>query len=501
MTRYSVALLAFLASTAMARPQGHGHSYVHKHNHKATGSGALVQPTDGPFGMANSTTSTGPTGAAPGLLLSSVSTSVVAVPQTVTVIPLPASSGGAAVTSSLAAQSQAAVSGASAASLGGAEANVCATSPTTSTVTSTDYTTVTVSPSAASANAASSNAAPYQLSNTTTPLTAPTAIAASASKKSSSAALAVSAASATASSLASPSASSSASVAPGGFYAPSSVSSYAPSSVSTSALSSAQGYSAGGSATAASSSASATSTSGTTSSGNGSKKGVAFNDASLSQALAGKASHAYNWASSPGGTIASGMTYMPMLWGEKAVDTWASDAAAAIASGSTHALGFNEPDLSSQSNMLPTDAAALYIKYMNPLSGQIKLGAPAVTNGAGTSPLMGQDWLQAFFDACDGQCKVDFCPYHWYDSATNAAYFTSHQEDILSTCQKGGGSQVMVTEFAATGSLEQQQDFLNTVMPYMDAKEEVAAYFYFMTADGILLDGTELSALGQAFVG
>ena len=112
---------------------------------------------------------------------------------------------------------------------------------------------------------------------------------------------------------------------------------------------------------------------------------------------------------------------------------------------------------------------------------------------------MGQDWLSAFFAACDGQCKVDFCPYHWYDSATNSGYFQSHLQDILSTCQAGGGSQVMVTEFAATGTLEEQQDFLNTVQPWMDSMDEVAGYFYFMASDGILLDGSSLSPLGEAF--
>ena len=76
--------------------------------------------------------------------------------------------------------------------------------------------------------------------------------------------------------------------------------------------------------------------------------------------------------------------------------------------------------------MDPATAAAGYKTYMNPFAGKARLGAPAVTNGG--SP-MGLTWLKGFMDACSADCKIDFVPIHWYDSATNAANFKKHVQN------------------------------------------------------------------------
>jgi hypothetical protein len=60
---------------------------------------------------------------------------------------------------------------------------------------------------------------------------------------------------------------------------------------------------------------------------------------------------------------------------------WEANANAAIAAGSKYLLAFNEPDLSSQANMSPSQAAASYKKYMMPFAGKAKLVSPAITNG------------------------------------------------------------------------------------------------------------------------
>ena len=51
-------------------------------------------------------------------------------------------------------------------------------------------------------------------------------------------------------------------------------------------------------------------------------------------------SWAYNWATSPGGTLPKNIKYFPMLWGSDSghTSTWMADAKAAIAKGSTHLL-------------------------------------------------------------------------------------------------------------------------------------------------------------------
>ena len=50
----------------------------------------------------------------------------------------------------------------------------------------------------------------------------------------------------------------------------------------------------------------------------------------------------YNWADEAGGDVPAGKEYVPMLWGADSGHTsnWNDEATAAIASGSTHLLGW-----------------------------------------------------------------------------------------------------------------------------------------------------------------
>jgi hypothetical protein len=66
---------------------------------------------------------------------------------------------------------------------------------------------------------------------------------------------------------------------------------------------------------------------------------------------------AYNCGASQSGSLTSGVEYIPMLWGLNFTNTWNSTSQPAISSGSTAALSFNEPDISSQSNIDPVTAA------------------------------------------------------------------------------------------------------------------------------------------------
>ncbi|KIX98293.1 uncharacterized protein Z520_05594 [Fonsecaea multimorphosa CBS 102226] len=254
-------------------------------------------------------------------------------------------------------------------------------------------------------------------------------------------------------------------------------------------------------ASASSASSPASSPSSSPSTGSSGKRGLSYNDASLTDAFAGKGmTWAYNWAASPGGQVVSGAEYVPLLWGQDSISGWSSAVQSAIASGSKHALGFNEPDLDTQSNIDPTTAAQLYIANMNPLSGQVQLGSPAITNGAGTSPLMGIDWLNAFFEACNGECKVDFVAFHWYDSASNMAYFQSHVNDVIAAAKANGVGKVWLTEFGASGDDSDVANFLTQAMAFLDSTDAVERYAYFMCSDGILVDGTSISSpVGAAY--
>lgn len=225
------------------------------------------------------------------------------------------------------------------------------------------------------------------------------------------------------------------------------------------------------------------------------KRGAAYNNAALVKSFTGgssKVSWAYNWGSSTG-AIPTDTEYVPMLWGTDSVHSsnWNFLASRAISRGSKHLLAFNEPDHWEQSNLSPSDAAAGYKTFMQPFAGKAKLGAPAVTNGGGS---MGLTYLKSFLLSCSG-CTIDFVPIHWYDSATNVAYFKKHVQDAHAAA---GGRPIWITEFAAAGTLAQQTAFLKQVLPWLDSTSYVQRYAYFY-ADGILTQNNKISALGNTF--
>lgn len=216
-----------------------------------------------------------------------------------------------------------------------------------------------------------------------------------------------------------------------------------------------------------SSSSAVVSSSSTTSSSSSSatgKRGLAYNDASLTTAFEGasEVSWAYNWGSSSSG-LSSSFKYIPLLWGTSSDFTsdWSDAASSAISSGSEYLFSFNEPDLSSQANLSPEDAATAYMTYMMPFADQAKLCAPAVTNGGGA---MGLTWLSEFMTACS-DCQIDCVSIHWYDSYENSDYF---KDQVTNATSVGGGKPVFVSEFGCTdGSDDDIAGFLEEVMPWM----------------------------------
>jgi hypothetical protein len=233
------------------------------------------------------------------------------------------------------------------------------------------------------------------------------------------------------------------------------------------------------------------------------KRGLCFNDASLTNLFktsGSKVTWAYDWAQTAGSGISTSLVYIPMLWSNKAdrINSWTGNANAAIAAGADTLLGFNEPDLSTQANMDVGTAVSAWKQYMQPFAGKVKLAAPAVTNGG--APL-GLTYLKSFISACDG-CTIDVCPIHWYDSATNIAYFKNYVADAYAAC---GNKPIWITEFGASGSEAQIETFLNTVLPWLDSNDQVQRYAYFFagaSTDGTYLvnsAGTGLSNIGQLY--
>ncbi len=230
-----------------------------------------------------------------------------------------------------------------------------------------------------------------------------------------------------------------------------------------------------------------------------SKKGIAYNDVAYFQAFNGYDMRwAYNWGSSPSGSIPSDIEYVPMLWGNSPslASAWQANAQAAINSGSTHLLAFNEPDLSSQSNIDPTTAAQSYSQYMSGFPSNVKLGAPAVSNAGAPS---GLTWLQSFLDACT-HCQIDFIPIHWYSDWNNVEDFQNH----ATTAYQMTGKPIWVTEFGTNdGDNQQIEGFVQNVTSWMDQQPWLERYAYFMAAAGsnyLCESYTTLSGIGLAYV-
>lgn len=143
------------------------------------------------------------------------------------------------------------------------------------------------------------------------------------------------------------------------------------------------------------------------------KRGLAFADSDNTGDIAvaddTQVSWVYDWGSTaPSYLKNTDMTYIPMQWGEDDVDNFMAEV---LAQNAKTILGFNEPDLSSQSNIAPMTAASLWMQYIQPLRAHdVRLGSPAVSNAPSGIP-----WLSQFFGNCT-KCTFDFIPYSMANS-------------------------------------------------------------------------------------
>lgn len=250
------------------------------------------------------------------------------------------------------------------------------------------------------------------------------------------------------------------------------------------------------------SSSSSGSSSGTGSLGFSTKRGMAYNDATLAN-LFGKTCTACSWAWNWGSScpdLDDAYHFVPMLWGPQEIHSanWDSDAEEALGAGAKALMSFNECDNAGQCNLGAAEAATQHAKFMNKYQGKALIGAPSISNSG--NPGEGIEWLTAFFEACDAQdggCAVDFCPVHWYSEAQYADTLFDHLEKAHEAC---GGKPVWLTEFAPFGSDDQISSFLEDVIPKLDSLDYLEAYSYFMVSVGSLLSSvTGLGSYGQVY--
>jgi hypothetical protein len=233
-----------------------------------------------------------------------------------------------------------------------------------------------------------------------------------------------------------------------------------------------------------------------------SKRGAAYNDISTVSALSnsGAVTWAYNWAGSLSGSLPSGVEFIPMLWGARDFGGWLGTVETVLSSGSNYILGFNEPDMSSQANMSPSDAASYYRQYITPFSGKAKLISPAVTSS--TDAGLGLSWFDSFITQCS-DCSISGLAVHWYGNTADE--FKSFVTQAINTASSHNLEELWITEFALSADVNGSADlatttaFLNEVIPWLESQTGVTRYSYFMCAENYLLSNNALNQAGTAY--
>jgi hypothetical protein len=249
------------------------------------------------------------------------------------------------------------------------------------------------------------------------------------------------------------------------------------------------------------------------------KRGIAYdlsNPADL-QALSPGVSWWYNWGSQPNGGVPTNyrtqyqMDFYPMIWGGNynvnAVESY-------LLANPTikYLLVLNEPNLTSQSNLTPQQAAALWPDFeaISAKAG-VKIVGPAITWGTMSGYGDPVVWLDAFYAAYEAannnrQPQIDYIAFHWYD------YGLNDQLDRLTKY----GKPFWVTEFANWHSqndgaqidtLAKQEAQMKDMVATCESRSDVFRYAWFTGRvnpdphfDSLLGASGQLTALGQLYL-
>lgn len=126
----------------------------------------------------------------------------------------------------------------------------------------------------------------------------------------------------------------------------------------------------------------------------------------------------HHWADGPVDEM-SDIEFVPTYWGTKANDKWYQRVAEMKKKQPQHLIGFNEPDIDSQSNMSPGEAAGVWMDQIHPWGQKgVKLVSPQVA--------FDLDWLDSFLKNIRSQGGwVDAIAIHWYGDFKDISSFKS----------------------------------------------------------------------------
>lgn len=251
------------------------------------------------------------------------------------------------------------------------------------------------------------------------------------------------------------------------------------------------------------------------------KRGLAYDYKSAAdlQALAPGTSWWYNYTSVPDAGVAGvyrglAVDYVPIQWGSRLNNgpVTADQLAANIPAGTQYLLGFNEPNFRSQSNLTPTQAAAIWPVLQEVARRKnLKLVSPALNycgdcvQENGVTYYSPTQYLDAFFAACPN-CQVDYIALHTY--VCEEQYLRQKVAEV-----KKYNKPIWLTEFAcgdapaAQITLAAQKKYMLDAVNYLENEPAIFRYSWFSGRNNEIpninllgADG-QLTALGQQYVG
>lgn len=247
-----------------------------------------------------------------------------------------------------------------------------------------------------------------------------------------------------------------------------------------------------------------------------SKRGVSFSFTNIADLplMSPYISWSYNWGNTPTDDAAlwfdaNEMDFCPMCWN----GNFSADRIRAFVKAhpkTKYLLAFNEPNLTDQANMTPAQAAALWEPVVSLAKElNLKLVSPAMNYGTLSGYSNPIKWLDDFF-AQPGVNIDDIyaISIHCYMSSPNAV------ENYVKMFQKYN-KPIWLTEFCAwdpvPGSVSVQQDYMCTVLNFLESSPLVERYAWFIPRAGGATDSApymqlltkayppELTPLGEMF--
>ncbi|KAN0059615.1 hypothetical protein ACQY0O_008183 [Thecaphora frezii] len=203
----------------------------------------------------------------------------------------------------------------------------------------------------------------------------------------------------------------------------------------------------------------------------------------------------WHWQDGPNPLFANKLEFVPCFWGKRYTSDWQQRKSEMDKQLPKAILGFNEPDVPSQSNMLPKEAAELWVKEIQPYKAKgVRLGSPQIAWDV--------DWLSKFVKEL-GKVggSVDFIAIHWYGRHTDLSLFQAYVAKVYRTFQKP----IWVTEYGVTsaggGTQAQVKQFHIDATTWLDSQsyvERASSFGAFAVSDPPDAYGSAKNALFNA---